>query len=130
MASSPALSSTTTPGFLEGREPPLSPTPTEGDVFTLYDTSTGETFDVTAEEFLPAAMACEMDLSAPDEALNAQAVALYTFYSYQRSQNTGEGADFACDSANWPVSYTHLDVYKRQKLPSPAIWILWLSWIM
>ena len=72
-------------------------------MFTLYDTSTGETFDVTAEEFLPAALACEMDLSAPDEALKAQAVALYTFYSYQRSQNTGEGADFACDSANWLV---------------------------
>ena len=103
MASSPGPSSTTTPGFLEGREPTLSPTPTEGDVFTLYDTSTGETFDVTAEEFLPAALACEMDLSAPDEALKAQAVALYTFYSYQRSQNTGEGADFACDSANWLV---------------------------
>ena len=103
LGSSPAPSSTTTPGFLEGREPTLSPTPTEGDVFTLYDTSTGETFDVTAEEFLPAALACEMDLSAPDEALKAQAVALYTFYSYQRSQNTGEGADFACDSANWLV---------------------------
>ena len=79
---------TAAPGFLEGRLPAATPAPQE-DSFTLYDTATGETFTVTAEEFLPAALACEMDLSAPEEALKAQAVALYTFYSY-------------------PVSYTHL----------------------
>ena len=58
---------------------------------------------MTAEEFLPAALACEMDLSAPEEALKAQAVALYTFYSYQRAQHQGEAAHFACDTANWLV---------------------------
>ena len=88
-------------GFLESRLlPEASP---EGDVFTLYDAATGETFSVTAEEFLPAALACEMDLSAPLEALKAQAVALYTFYSYQRAQNPGGQADFACDSSQWLV---------------------------
>ena len=92
---------TAAPGFLEGRLP-ATPAPQE-DSFTLYDTATGETFTVTAEEFLPAALACEMDLSAPEEALKAQAVALYTFYSYQRAQNTGNEADFACDTANWLV---------------------------
>ena len=30
-------------------------------------------------------------------------VALYSFYSYQRAQNTGNEADFACDTANWLV---------------------------
>ena len=44
-----------------------------------------------------------MDLSAPEEALKAQVVALYSFYSYQRAQNTGNEADFACDTANWLV---------------------------
>ena len=82
---------TAAPGFLEGRLPAATPAPQE-DSFTLYDTATGETFTVTAEEFLPAALACEMDLSAPEEALKAQAVALYTFYSYQRAQHQGEAA--------------------------------------
>lgn len=93
------------PDFLDGYTlPSASPAPNdEEDVFTLYDTATGETLEVTAEEFLPAALACEMDLSAPDEALKAQAVALYTFYSYKRNQNEGEDADFACDTENWLV---------------------------
>ena len=64
-------------------------------MFTLYDSATGETFQVSAEEFLPAALACE--------ALKAQAVALHTFYCNQRAQNDGDGADFACDTANWLV---------------------------
>lgn len=91
------------PAFLEGRAlPGASSLPEEG-TFTLYDTATGETLELTAAEFLPAALACEMDLSAPDEALKAQAVALYSFYSYQRDHNQGDGADFACDTANWLV---------------------------
>lgn len=93
------------PGFLEGT--PLeeaSPLPEEGgERFAVYDTATGETYSLTPEEFLPWALACEMDLSAPDEALKAQAVALYTFYTYQKEQNTGEEADFACDSSQWLV---------------------------
>ena len=101
---SPSLSpstSSTLPGFLDTRELPSSNQ--EEDVFTLYDSATGETFQVSAEEFLPAALACEMDLSAPDEALKAQAIALYTFYCNQRARNDGDGADFACDTANWLV---------------------------
>lgn len=99
--SSPEATDQALPGFLDTRELPSSNQ--EEDVFTLYDSATGETFQVSAEEFLPAALACEMDLSAPDEALKAQAVALYTFYCNQRAQNDGDGADFACDTANWLV---------------------------
>lgn len=91
------------PGFLEGRTMPSTPPSPEEEGFTLYDTATGETFSVSVSEFLPAALACEMDLSAPEEALKAQAVALYSFYSYQKAKNQGESADFACDSANWLV---------------------------
>lgn len=124
-ASSTPLPTTPTPvpspedasGFLDERSlPEVSPLPeetTQEDVFTLYDTSTGETFDVTAEEFLPAALACEMDLFAPEEALKAQAVALYTFYSYQRAQNSGEEADFACDSEDWLVYVPQSAMEKR-----------------
>ncbi|MGI6256305.1 MAG: SpoIID/LytB domain-containing protein [Acutalibacter sp.] len=103
-ASSPSPTPQELPGFLEAREL-ASPSPEEETTagFTLYDNATGETLQVSEEEFLPAALACEMDLSAPDEALKAQAVALYTFYSYQRGRNDGDGADFACDTANWLV---------------------------
>lgn len=96
-------SPTEIPGFLEGHTLPSASPSQEEEEFTLFDTATGETFSVSVSEFLPAALACEMDLSAPEEALKAQAVALYSFYSYQKSQNQGESADFACDTANWLV---------------------------
>ena len=104
---SPSSSGEEAPGFLEERSlPEGSPLPEEEeaeDLLTLYDAATGETFQVSGAEFLPAALACEMDLFAPEEALKAQAVALYTFYSYQRDHHTGERADFACDSSQWLV---------------------------
>lgn len=100
-APSPSPSPSALPGFLEDLS--LSTPAPEEDAFTIYDTATGSTLEVPAEEFLPAALACEMDLSAPEEALKAQTVALYTFYSYQRAHSSGEGADFACDTANWLV---------------------------
>ena len=93
---------TAAPGFLEGRLPAATPAPQE-DSFTLYDTRHRGDLHRDGGEFLPAALACEMDLSAPEEALKAQAVALYTFYSYQRAQHQGEAAHFACDTANWLV---------------------------
>lgn len=111
--------SSAVPGFLEGRGTP-SPGPAQEDLFTIYDTATGETISVAAEEFLPAALACEMDLSAPEEALKAQVVALYTFYSYQRAQNTGSGADFACDSANWLVYVPRAAMEERWGEDFPA----------
>ena len=55
---SPEGTGQTVPGFLESRPlPEAAPSPALADVFTLYDTATGETFQVTAEEFLPAALA-------------------------------------------------------------------------
>lgn len=88
------------PNFLEGTALPSSQTE---EAFTLYDVATGQTLTVPAEEFLAAAIACEMDLSSPPEALKAQAVAAYTYYTRQRGSGQANGADFACDSENWLV---------------------------
>lgn len=67
--------------------------------FTLYDTATDQTLQVDARDFLAAGLACEMDLQAPEEALKAQAVAAYTYYSRMRQS----GQEIACDTENWLV---------------------------
>ena len=88
------------PNFLEGTSLPAGE---EEPVFTLYDVATGQVLTVPEEEFLPAAIACEMDLSSPREALKAQAVAIYTYYTRQKGSGQAQGADFACDTENWLV---------------------------
>lgn len=85
-------------GSPEAQASPQSSPQAQG-VFTLRDASTGETFTVSERELVEASLACEMDLSSPPEALKAQAVASYTYYSRQRAQ----GQAIACDPANWLV---------------------------
>ncbi len=88
------------PNFLEDAALPSEPAEeAEEPAFTLYDVATDQTLTVPASEFVAAAVACEMDLSSPAEALKAQAVAAYTYYT--RLQNTGQA--IACDSENWLV---------------------------
>lgn len=78
------------PGFLEARE-----TAAELEGVTLYDRATGELVTLSWEEFLPLALACEMDPAAPQEALKAQAVALRSQYTASRGQGP-QGADGVC----------------------------------
>ena len=54
--------------------------------------------------------ALQMALDAPDEALKAQAIAIYTFYSARRLQNTGGDADFTCNSAEKQIYMTDDDL--------------------
>lgn len=94
------------PAFLDGRRlpAPVSSAAPKNSFFTVYDAGTKQLLKVPEQEFLVSALACEMDLSAPEEALKAQAVAIYTLYSYKRvSGEKVNGADFACDSENWLV---------------------------
>lgn len=88
------------PDFLEGTALPGSPAE---ETFSIYDVASDQVLTVPAGEFLAAAIACEMDLSSPPEALKAQAVAAYTYYTRQRGNGQANGADFACDSENWLV---------------------------
>ena len=78
------------PGFLEARE-----TAAQGEGVTLYDRAAGELLTLSWEEFLPLALACEMDPAAPQEALKAQAVALRSQYTASRGQGP-QGADGVC----------------------------------
>ena len=90
------------PGFLDSVNElwnDADPDEAETDLFTLFDRGTGETLTVSRKTLIPAAIACEMDLSAPKEALKAQAVACYTLFS--RSRAAGEV--ITCDSSTWQV---------------------------
>lgn len=73
--------------------------------FSIKDLATGEILTVAAKDFLPAALVCEMPLSAPDESLKAQAVAIYTYYTAQRkaSQEKGAEFDFTVNSDKWLI---------------------------
>lgn len=84
------------PDFLSGRT--IAEKNSESDdVFWLYDRSTDETFSLTTKGLLPAAVACEMDLNCPQEALKAQAVACYTLFCRKRVY----GELIACDPERW-----------------------------
>lgn len=76
------------------------------DVFEIYDQASDTVLSVSGKDFLPAAVICEMPVSAPAEALKAQAVATYTYYSRERAYGGLENADFACDTASWQVYVT------------------------
>ncbi len=92
---SPGPIASTIPGPLDRAEskPPAG--------FTLKDAS-GQALTVDEREFLIADLACEMDLHAPEEALKAQAVAAYTYYSRQRES----GEEIACGTDSWQVYVT------------------------
>lgn len=100
-SSEPAATPEPPPDFLSGQSlPSAAPTPLQEEAsFTLQDASTGEVFSVPEREFLASAIACEMDLASPEEALKAQAVAAYTFYCRQRET----GAPIACNQESWLV---------------------------
>lgn len=107
---SPSPESTTPPDFLSGMTLPQqnkNPAggPSTGSTaapdagFTLYDAASEQTLTVDERDFLAAALACEMDLRSPEEALKAQAVAACTYYRRLR----GQGQEIACDTENWLV---------------------------
>ncbi len=87
------------PGFLEEYSVagPSSALQKDGGTFALYDQSSEKSFTLTAKELLPGALACEMDLAAPEEALKAQTVACYTLFCRKRAA----GEVIVCDTENW-----------------------------
>lgn len=106
-------------GFLDNYSPPGNPEPPstaaseKADNFRILDTATGKVLTVSAREFLPAAVVCEMPLSAPEEALKAQAIAAYTYYVRERDYGGLENADFTCNTDNWLIYVTEEDMKER-----------------
>ena len=75
--------------------------------FKVLDQSTDTVLDLTLKDFTLGAVATEMPLTFEPEALKAQAVAAYTYFSNLKEKNAKnpdpalKSADFAVDSAKW-----------------------------
>lgn len=80
--------------------------------FKIYDEACGEILSVSDRDFLIGAIVCEMPLSFEDEALKAQGIASYTFYSKLRNESRGE-YDFAADTKSFYV-YTDTENMKKR----------------
>ena len=78
-----------------------APSPADtADTVCFMDQSTGQAVTLPLREYLIGAVAAEMPVSWPDEALKAQAVAAHSYALYRRDHSTGEnGAWFAADPA-------------------------------
>ena len=62
----------------------------DADVFRIQDASTGQVLELSRREYLLGAVAAEMPVSWPDEALKAQAVASHSYILYCRDHAAPE----------------------------------------
>ena len=100
----PASSALPTPGgSLPGTDtgsPETAAFTGDAEVFLIEDQSTGEVQQVPRRDYLIGAVAAEMPLSWPDEALKAQAVAAHSYVLYCRDHATAaNGAWLSADPA-------------------------------
>ena len=107
---------------LEESTPAPSTTPPEAEEasdFKILDKSTGQVITVSDRDFLYGAIVTEMMPSEEEEALKAQGVAAYTYYSrlrhLQRENPDPElkGADFSADMENWNIYVTKEQMQER-----------------
>ena len=87
--------------------------------FHILDTATNSILTVGDTDFLYGAVAAEMSPLAEPEALKAQAVASYTYYSRLR-ENSGKsgssaskGYDFTVDTKNWQIYVPETELRSR-----------------
>ena len=84
-----------------------APNDSEKCAFKVLDKSGNKVVSLTLKDFTLGAVATEMPITFEPEALKAQAVAAYTYFSSlkeKHSQNPNpnlKDADFEIDSANW-----------------------------
>ncbi len=104
------LSDTVVPKFLQAANP---------NVFHVLDESSGKVLSVSDKEFLYGAIVTEMPPTYEPEALKAQAVAAYTYYSTLREQQKKKpspqlnGADFTVNTEQWHIYTTKEQMQKR-----------------
>lgn len=87
----------------EGKTSSQNKAPSTGAGSFRLEDADGTILEVSDEEFVRGGIAAEMPPTWEPAALEAQGVALYTYYSRLRAQNResgGEGADFSCDTQN------------------------------
>lgn len=93
----------------------------DGETFLVLDTDSGEVSEWTERDFLIGTVACEMSPSYHKEALKAQAVAAYTYYSVKRAAARSAdkpnkdlgGADFSDVPTRFPEGYTKEGMKER-----------------
>jgi len=88
-----------------------SPSEPNEAVFKVLDTDAGVIYTFAERDFLIYTVASEMPASYPSEALKAQAVATYTYYTYEkarRAENSAalQGADFSAVPSTFPETYS------------------------
>ncbi|MBE6823583.1 MAG: stage II sporulation protein D [Ruminococcaceae bacterium] len=87
--------------------------------FKILDTTSGKVLNVDDRSFLYGAIASEVSPTAPEEALKAQGVAAYTYYSRLREKARKKpnpalnGADFSADTQNWQIYVTKEQMQSR-----------------
>ncbi len=105
---SPAKTDTPTAPTVKTEEETKKETPTA--VFKVLDTAGGAIYSFSERDFLIYTVAAEMPASYPVEALKAQAVASYTYYTYEKQKNTDnaalQGAHFSSVPASFPTTYS------------------------
>ncbi|MBQ7038394.1 MAG: stage II sporulation protein D [Clostridia bacterium] len=87
------------------------PTESNDAVFKVLDADAGVIYTFAERDFLIYTVASEMPASYPTEALKAQAVATYTYYTYEKArqaENTAalQGADFSAVPSTFPETYS------------------------
>ena len=110
------------------REKPNYPTPQneqadafDGETFLVMDTDSGKVSEWSERDFIIGTVACEMSPSYHQEALKAQAVAAYTYYSVKRAAERSadepdknlNGADFSDVPNRFPEGYTKEGMKER-----------------
>lgn len=99
--------STVTPDEPDEPDEPADPDA----VFKVLDADAGVIYTFAERDFLIYTVASEMPASYPIEALKAQAVATYTYYTYEKARqanNTAalQGADFSAVPSSFPETYS------------------------
>lgn len=89
-------------------EPPSGSSLDPTAVFRVLDADANMVYTFSERDFLIYTVAAELPASYPPEALKAQAVAAYTYYTYQRDRHAAgvEGADFSDVPGDFPTDYT------------------------
>lgn len=79
-------------------------------VFKVLDADAGVIYTFAERDFLIYTVASEMPASYPAEALKAQAVATYTYYTYEKARQADnaalQGADFSAVPSTFPETYS------------------------
>lgn len=94
----PASSALSSPAA--SAQPPSAVPSADAETFLVEDQATGQVLELSRQEYVLGAVAAEMPVSWPDEALKAQAVAAHSYALYCRDHSAAEnGAWLTADPA-------------------------------